>query len=207
MKVTIVSFGVGNVGSVCQAFYELGVETVVAADPVDLNSAECVVLPGVGSFSDSMTRLRSSNWVEPLRQHVVARNKPILGICLGMQLLATFGDEGGGCPGLDLLGGSVRRLSEFGCNLRLPHVGWNNIKHLECHQLFSGIPQQTDVYFVHSYAFGVTNADHVVATVDYGVPVVAAVHYRNVFGTQFHPEKSSKAGRRLLRNFLDHARC
>jgi glutamine amidotransferase len=161
----------------------------------------------VGSFADGMAHLEERGWTAALRAEVGA-GKPLLGICLGMQLLASHGTEGGDTPGLDLVPGAVRRLEALGCALRVPHVGWNAITPAGSGGgLFAAISPGTDFYFVHSYAFVPESAEHVLARTDYGVPVVAAVARGNVFGTQFHPEKSSRAGLRLLRNFLEGAAC
>jgi glutamine amidotransferase len=133
---------------------------------------------------------------------------PLLGICLGMQLLADYGSEGGGCEGLGLIHGEVRKIDTLGCSLRIPHSGWDNIELIgKSEGLFNKIPNRTDFYFVHSFAFVPTKQISVLATVDYGVPLAAAVASDCVFGTQFHPEKSSQSGFQLLRNFLGTQVC
>ena len=138
---------------------------------------------------------------------VSEERRPVIGICLGMQLLAARGEEGGSTPGLGWIGGTVTRLDALGCSLRIPHVGWNDVDVVEGEPLFAHIPQQSDFYFVHSFALVADNPADVVATTTYGVSVAAAVHHGHVFGTQFHPEKSSRVGRQLLRNFLDFTPC
>ena len=152
--------------------------------------------------------------MEPLRQEVLVASKPLLGICLGMQLLATTSMEGiadntsNGAVGLNFIPGRVESLRSLGCSLRIPHVGWNAVKcHTEVRGLFDGIPDGTDFYFVHSYAFVPDRPDHVLATTMYEVPVTAAVRAGHIWGTQFHPEKSSRAGFRLLRNFIENPTC
>lgn len=205
MLVAVAYFGMSNTGSVCAALEEAGVEHFVTSDPARLDVADRIVLPGVGSFALAMQRLREGGWLAPLRQNVIERRKPILGICLGMQLLASSGEEGGSCEGLDLIQGRIRRLDALGCGLRIPHVGWNAVHHDPQTILFNGIEQDTDFYFVHSFAFEPDDGADVAATVDYGVPLTAAVSRGTIFGTQFHPEKSSKAGRRVLKNFLECA--
>ena len=206
MKVALVNYGMGNLGSVRRALEELHAEVVIAAHPAALVDANRIVLPGVGAFGEAMARLRSGGWVEMLRQ-LVAERKPMLGVCLGMQLLATSSEENGLHQGLDLVAGRVRRLDALGCGLRIPHVGWNDVRFRDDAPLFAQIPQDTDFYFVHSYAFEPADARDVCATTSYGTPVVAAVARGGVFGTQFHPEKSSTAGRQILRNFLDYVAC
>jgi imidazole glycerol-phosphate synthase subunit HisH len=205
MKVAVVNYGFGNIGSVRRALEELKVEVVIAAHPSGLADANRIILPGVGAFGEAMARLRDGGWVAPLHQRVAA-GTPLLGICLGMQLLAASSDENGFSEGLGFIDGRVRRLDALGSTLRVPHVGWNEVAFSGAASLFAHIPQATDFYFVHSFALE-PDAAAVCATTSYGVPVTAAVEQGRVFGTQFHPEKSSKAGRQILRNFLDVAAC
>lgn len=207
MKVAIVDYGMGNLGSVRRALDELGVDGIIAGHPDQLAAADRLILPGVGSFSDGMAQLAQGGWCEAIRRQTLEFGKPLLGICLGMQLLASRGNEGGLSQGLDLIPGEVSRLDALGCTLRIPHVGWNAISRTGDDKLFSDIPDGTDFYFVHSYAFRPTREEHALAHTDYGVRVVAAVGAGNILGTQFHPEKSSKAGFRVLRNFLERRPC
>jgi glutamine amidotransferase len=206
MKVAIVNYGMGNLGSVARAFDDLGAQPLIADHPAALFEAHRIVLPGVGAFAQGMARLREGGWADALTR-LVREGRPLLGICLGMQMLAEAGDEGGACDGLGFVGGRVRRLDTLGCTLRVPHVGWNEIAYADPGPLFEHIPAGSDFYFVHSYAVADLAPGELAATVDYGVPLAAAVRRGHVFGTQFHPEKSSKAGRQLLRNFLDYAPC
>ena len=203
MKVAVIDYGLGNLGSVRRAIAELGAEPVLADKPEQLAAADRVILPGVGSFADGMALLRKRGWVGALRE----TRKPVLGICLGMQLLASRGTEGGDTEGLDLIPGKVIGLDTLGCGLRIPHVGWNSVAVDDPSRILRGITSGTDFYFVHSYVFQPREATDVVATTSYGVPVTAVVGRANVMGTQFHPEKSSKAGFRVLRNFLDAGMC
>jgi glutamine amidotransferase len=207
MKVGIVNYGMGNLGSVRRALEDLGAEAFIAEHPAALFDANRIVLPGVGAFSEGMSRLHAGGWVEPLCRLARDEGRPLLGICLGMQMLGTAGDEGGMNKGLDLVSGTVRRLDALGCRLRIPHVGWNDIAVVEGDPLFAHVPQQSDFYFVHSFALQAACPGDVTATAVYDIPVVASVRSGHVFGTQFHPEKSSKAGRQVLRNFLDYVPC
>jgi len=207
MRVAVVNYGMGNLGSVRRALEDLAVEVAVAEHPAALFDANRVILPGVGAFGEGMARLRAAGWVEALQRVVLDSGKPLLGICLGMQMLATASEENGVNEGLNLIPGRVRRLDTLGCSLRIPHVGWNEVRHRDGTPLFTQIPQAMDFYFVHSYAFDVDDAGDIAATTEYGVPMTAAVSRGHVFGTQFHPEKSSKAGRQVLRNFLDVVAC
>lgn len=206
MKVAIVNYGMGNLGSVRRALVELHADAFIADHPGALWDAQRIVLPGVGSFAEGSARLHADGWDEALRKQVIEHQKPILGICLGMQLLASQGDEGGNSRGLNLIPGKVTRLDTLGCLERVPHAGWNDIEVLSPHPLFSRIDSGTDFYFVHSYAFS-TQEEYVLATCRYGVTFAAAVGKEHVLGTQFHPEKSSKAGHRLIKNFLESGSC
>lgn len=212
MRVGVIDYGVGNLGSVLRALEELRVAPVLVNRAVDMHTTDCLVLPGVGNFADCARLLQAGGWVEALRQEVAGYGRPLLGICVGMQLLAdasTEGvDEGQGTPGLGFIPGQVEHLRVLGCGLRVPHVGWNGITRFgSTDHLFDGIPDGTDFYFVHSYAFVPQDPANVLATADYGVPVTAAVRHGHVWGTQFHPEKSSRAGFRLLRNFIESPKC
>ena len=207
MKVAVIDYGLGNLGSVRRAIAELRAEPVLAASPEALKSADRIILPGVGSFADGVSLLKARGWVGAIRDEA-AKGKPVLGICLGMQLLASRGTEGGDNQGLDLIGGEVVALRELGCDLRIPHVGWNEVTVQNgAPGILGGIPGGTDFYFVHSYAFVPQEPVDVLATTDYGAPVTAAVRRGHVWGTQFHPEKSSRAGFRLLRNFIEGPSC
>jgi len=204
----IIDFGIGNLGSVRRAVARLGAEPLIVTSPQMLFRVDHMILPGVGGFADGMALLQSGGWVEPIRNRVQRDKKPLLGICLGMQLLASRGSEGGYFEGLNFISGDVVHLDSIGCRERIPHVGWNEIRYTGVGDiLFAGIPSGTDFYFVHSYAFSSRCQSNVIAEVDYGVSVAAAVREGNVWGTQFHPEKSSKFGFRLLKNFLEASSC
>lgn len=207
MKVGIIDYGMGNLGSVSRALAAIGVHPVIAARPEQLDDVDRLILPGVGSFGDGMTHLEKHGWVDAIGEWTSV-GKPFLGICLGMHLLASRGTEGGERAGLGLVPGVVRRLDALGCSGRIPHVGWNDVRLTDPDgALFGGIPTGTDFYFVHSYAFEAADPADVLGEIEYGAMVPAAVGRDNVVGTQFHPEKSSKAGLRLLRNFVGDDRC
>lgn len=214
MKVGVIDYGVGNLGSVIRALEELRVMPVLVTRAIDMHAVDSLILPGVGNFSDCARLLNEGCWFQALQDEVQGGKKPLLGVCLGMQLLSSFSMEGAnddtpnGTPGLGFIPGRVVHLNALGCNLRVPHVGWNAVTpDFMRGGLFDGIPAGTDFYFVHSYAFVPDNPADVIGTTHYGNPVTAAVRKGHVWGTQFHPEKSSRAGFQLLRNFIEGREC
>lgn len=214
MRVGVIDYGVGNLGSVARALEELDVTPILVDRPVDMHRNDCLILPGVGSFTDCVRLLDRGGWIERIKEEVLEFDRPLLGVCVGMQLLADAGVEGAGesdwegTPGLGFVPGRVEHLGALGCALRLPHVGWNEIRCPTTRDsLFNDIPDGTDFYFTHSYSFAAADSECVIATADYGVPITAAVRRGKVWGTQFHPEKSSRAGFKLLANFLAGPAC
>ena len=212
MKVGVIDYGVGNLGSVIRALEELRVAPVLINRAADLHATDRLILPGVGNFADCAKLLDAGDWTTALRDEVLGYGRPLLGVCVGMQLLADKSTEGSieeqYTPGLGFIPGKVQHLRTLGCTLRVPHVGWNGITHTRPDDhLFDGITDGTDFYFVHSYAFAAKDTKDVLATTDYGLPITAAVRRGHVWGTQFHPEKSSRAGLRLLRNFIEGPAC
>jgi len=197
----IVDYGMGNLHSVLGALRYLGSNPVISADPQEVKRADYIILPGVGSFKRAMGKLENSGLAESLREAVLIRKRNILGICLGQQLMAKWGDEDGGCSGLGFLEGSVERLKPDQ-HQKVPHIGFNKVRFEQNSRLFSGFGEAADFYFVHSYALGIESRPGLAATCDYGGEFVAAYECENVFATQFHPEKSQTNGLRLLKNFL-----
>ncbi len=196
--VGIIRYKMGNVTSVKNALEFLGARVLVVQRPKDLDKMSHIVLPGVGAFAEGMKNLRDGGFIEALHKNVIKGGKPFLGICLGMQLLATRGSEGGETAGLDYIAGGVDRLSDKG--LRIPHIGWNTAKVLRANKL---LHEDADFYFVHSFHFAPKNSEDIVASCDYGIDFVAAVGKDNIYGAQFHPEKSHQAGLSVLKNFLN----
>ena len=201
MKVHVVAYGSGNIRSVINAFERIGVTAIAQASPDGIGTASHVLLPGVGAFADAMARLDRAGWPDALRSHVSA-GRPLLGICLGMQLLASVGEEGGPTAGLDLIRGRVGHLTEVAADVRVPHVGWNDVGLPRTSRILGSLPEQTDFYFSHSYMLRPDDERCIAGTVDHGASVVAAVEEGPVAGVQFHPEKSSRAGLRVLENFV-----
>jgi glutamine amidotransferase len=195
--ITIVDYGIGNLGSVIKAFRHAGAETLLSGDPAVLREAEALVLPGDGAFGATMEGVRARGLVPVLRESAAA-GKPLLGICIGMQLLFEESEEHGRHAGLGLLPGRVLR---FEGDLPVPHMGWNSLRRRQEHALLDGIDDGAYVYFVHSY-FCDAAPEVVVATSDYGIDFPAIVGRGSVLGVQFHPEKSQAVGLRMVSNFV-----
>lgn len=192
----IVDYGVGNLKSVANAMAYIGQETQITGDPAELERADAIILPGVGAFPDAADKLRQTRLDEAILKQ--AGHKPVLGICLGMQLLFDRGEEGRSCEGLGLVGGCVERIqTEF----KLPHIGWNSLTFQNNSPLFRGLDDGAYVYFVHSYCGCAQREEDVIARTQYGPSVVAAVSHNGVYGCQFHPEKSGETGLQILKNF------
>lgn len=202
-QVAVIDYGMGNVWSVLSAFRYLGSEAELTGDPDRIVAADFIVLPGVGSFRKAMESIRKTGMDKAIHEAVKTRGSRILGICLGMQLLAAYGSEDGETAGLGLIGNRVDRFtaSELG-HRKLPHVGFNTVRFNEPAGLFRDLPGQPDFYFVHSYRMLIEHLGGRHATCSYGTDFLAAFETDNICGTQFHPEKSQTNGLILIRNFL-----
>ena len=192
----IVDYGVGNLKSVSNAFSYVGVRTCITSDRTELELAYAIVLPGVGAFPDAAEKLRASGLDKVVIEQ--GRSKPVLGICLGMQLLLQSSTEVRECPGLGVVSGVCRRIPT---QLKLPHIGWNELHFPKVSPLFEHLDEGACVYFVHSFSAQGCDPAHVIAATDYGCSVVAAVQNGNFYGCQFHPEKSGNVGLSILRRF------
>jgi imidazole glycerol-phosphate synthase subunit HisH len=209
MTVAIVDYGSGNLRSAAKAFERAAREAgthervLVTSNPRDVADAARIVLPGVGAFADCRAGLYGvPGMVDALQREVIERAKPFLGICVGMQLMATRGVEYGVHAGLDWIAGDVVRIEPGPAHLKIPHMGWNELRELRPHPLLEGIAERDHAYFVHSFQLKAVRRDTVLAIVDYGGPITAMVGRDNLAGTQFHPEKSQATGLRLIANFL-----
>jgi glutamine amidotransferase len=198
--VAIIDYDAGNIKSVEKALHYLGEEAVITRDRDTILGADRVILPGVGAFGDAMEKLRTYE-LDKVIQEVVAKNTPFLGICLGLQLLFESSEESESVEGLGILKGKVVRLPEES-DLKIPHIGWNSLKYPNPGRLFTGIAEDSYVYFVHSYYLQAKDPSIVTATTEYGTLIHASVEQGNVFACQFHPEKSSEVGMQILKNFL-----
>lgn len=202
--ITIIDYDMGNVSSVYNALKALGCEVQVSRKSEDIKNGHQIILPGVGAFAEGMKNLSSLGLIEPLHEEVMVKKKPFLGICLGMQLLAEDGYEGGYHEGLGWLPATVKRLDIQNGNLRLPHMGWDDVSVKPDSLLFGDIKGDFNFYFVHSYHLVCDDPATIEATCDYGVTFTATIRKDNIFATQFHPEKSHKNGLQLLRNFVNY---
>lgn len=202
MELVIVDYHMGNLQSVANAFEALGCPTHLSRNPEDLRQARRIVLPGVGAFGDGMRHLTEGGWVDVLEEEVRRRGKPFLGICLGMQLLATTGTEYGLHQGLNWLPGVAERLPSDDQAIRVPHIGWNDVRIIKKGGIYTGMGDTQVFYFVHSYVLRPNDFGSVSGLCCHGVEFAASIEFDNIYATQYHPEKSQKAGLTILRNFL-----
>ena len=204
--VALIDYGSGNLASAAKALARAAngkFDIVTTADPQAVKDAERIVLPGVGAFADCMAGLKAvPGMVDALREKVLKEGAPFLGICVGMQLLATSGVEFGRHAGLGWIAGEVVKITPDDPALKIPHMGWNELKKTQSHPVLEGIPDKSHAYFVHSFQLIPALPEDLIATTDYGGPLTAMVGNENVVGTQFHPEKSQATGLKLLENFL-----
>ena len=201
--IAIIDYDAGNLKSVEKALKYLGEDVTVTRDSKEILSAQKVILPGVGSFGDAMKKLYAYNLVDTIKS-VADKNTPFLGICLGLQLLFERSDETPGVKGLGLLSGEILRIPDVG--LKIPHIGWNSLNLSGNGRLFKGVPQDSYVYFVHSYYLKANDENIVKASTEYAAHIHASVERDNIFACQFHPEKSGDIGLKILKNFAEIGR-
>ena len=199
--VAIIDYDAGNIKSVEKALLHLGEEVVITRDREQILNSDKVILPGVGAFGDAMEKLRSYG-LDKVIYEVVERKIPFLGICLGLQLLFEKSDETPGVKGLGILPGEILRIPDKE-GIKIPHMGWNSVKIKKDARIFKDVPQDSYVYFVHSYYLKAGRGEDVAATTEYSTLIHAAVEHDNVFACQFHPEKSSEIGLKILKNFVE----
>jgi glutamine amidotransferase len=200
-KVCILDYGSGNTKSVYNLIESLLPEVSISNSISAIEDATHIVLPGVGAFGTSMEKIRQSIPMDSLMDSLFVKKKPFLGICVGMQVMASVGFEFEENNGLEWIDGEIVKLNSNG--FPLPHVGWNSISIKKESRIFQGIEDKSDFYFVHSYAFKPVNKDLIISTTQYGEEFCSAIEYNNLFGVQFHPEKSHYAGKRLIENFIN----
>ncbi|WP_291867260.1 imidazole glycerol phosphate synthase subunit HisH [Maribacter sp.] len=200
MTIAIIKYGMGNVASVQKAIKKMGYHSIITDNAYEIEKADVIILPGVGSFKKGMENLIEGGFVELLSKEVLLNKKPFIGICLGMQLIATYGNEPERVKGLDWIKGEVIKIKSD--NLRVPHLGWNTITVKNNNKKYKEFNKE-DYYFIHSYHFLTENPNDILMTVDYGDSLVAAVQKENIHAMQFHPEKSQEAGIQLIKKILD----
>jgi glutamine amidotransferase len=196
--IVIIDYGAGNLRSILNAISRLGYQAKITSAARDIVAAPMVVLPGVGAAAVSMGSLKRLGLVNPIR-HIIAEGRPFLGVCIGLQLLFTGTEEGGWHECLDIIPGVVRRLPS---GLKIPHMGWNQLKQRTSHPIFSGIPDEADFYFAHSFLAEPEDTSVVAGTTSYGVSMCSMIIKGNLIATQFHPEKSGEYGLKMYANFL-----
>jgi glutamine amidotransferase len=202
--IAVLDYGMGNVGSILNMFRKIGASAILTHDKKEIEQADKIVLPGVGAFDSGMNALQNYNLVELLKYQVVEKRKPLLGICLGMQMLGRNSEEGV-LSGLGFIPFDNIRFSFLAeSNLKIPHIGWNQVKNMASTTLTRSLPEQERYYFVHSYHAKCDCSENILMTCDYGYEFTAAVHNGNIFGVQFHPEKSHLFGIRILNNFVEY---
>ena len=209
MSIAIIDYGSGNLRSAAKALevanknLNVNSKIVITSDPEVIKKSNKIILPGQGSFRDCFLGIKKINGlIDTLNDFVLVQKKPIFGICVGMQLFAKIGYESEETKGFGWINGVVKKINNLNKTLKLPHIGWNQIEFKKDFLLFSGIENKSHMYFVHSYEFLTKQKDCIVATTNYGNSIIVAVAKDNIFGTQFHPEKSQKNGLKLLENFL-----
>ena len=197
----IIDYGLGNLSSVFNALKKIKFDAEIFSEPKKINNYSRIILPGVGSFKKGMNNLTENNWDFEIKKYV-STGKPLLGICLGMQLLFSEGEEQGFSNGLGIIDGKVKKM-QTNRSYKIPHVGWNSLKILKNHQLYKNIKQNIDFYFVHSFSCIPDKEDSILAYFEYDKNFVASIAKENVVGTQFHPEKSLPSGLKILKNFAE----
>jgi glutamine amidotransferase len=196
--IAVINYGAGNIRNVLNAINKLGYQVTLTSNPDEVLTADTVFLPGVGAAGDTVSSLKKLDLIEPIRR-IITEDRPFMGICIGMQVLFTDTEEDGGRTCLDALSGMVRKLPE---GLKIPHMGWNQVKQVTGHPVFEGVPDNSNFYFVHSYYVDPEDKSLIGGTTEYGVEFCSIVAKGNVIGTQFHPEKSGDLGLRIYDNFL-----
>ena len=199
--IAIIDYGAGNLRSVTNALIKLGYQPKVTRDPKDVLNAAAVIFPGVGAAADAMQSLRNSGLDEAIRE-VIRENQPLFAVCVGMQVLLSSTEEGGWNECLGIIPGTVRRLP---AGLKVPHIGWNQVKQMARHPIFEDIPDESNFYFVHSYYAEPEDTTVITGTTEYGVTLCSVLIKHNLVATQFHPEKSGTIGLRMYANFLKMA--
>jgi glutamine amidotransferase len=199
--ICVLDYGSGNQKSLVNIIKSLGYKVILTDSKKEIQKSSHVILPGVGSYDDLMQRLKEKRLIDILNKEILINRKPFLGICVGMQILSTYGYEFKKSVGLNWINGIVKKIDT---NLKLPHVGWNNIKLLNNNSIVNSLEQSPDFYFLHSYIFFPQDNSNIISTTEYGTNFPSIINYKNIFGFQFHPEKSQINGKIILKNFFEY---
>jgi glutamine amidotransferase len=201
--ITIINYGLGNIKAFSNIYNQLNIKVQIATNKSELIGATKIILPGVGAFDYAMNQFNNSGMRDAIEKEVISNGVPLLGVCVGMQMLANTSEEGS-LKGLGWISGSVNRFDKTllrQCSYTLPHMGWNNVSEVNKNKLYDNIPNMGRFYFLHSYYFTCENEQSIMTTTNYGIDFVSSVNYRNIYGVQFHPEKSHNLGIAVLKNF------
>ena len=200
IMILVLDYGLGNLTSVYRAFKRIGAEVKITNNPSEIQSADKIILPGVGHFVRGMEQIKSTGFYDEINEFVLGKQKPVLGICLGMQLMTNYSEEGN-IDGLGWINGKTKKITT---DLRIPHIGWNTLNFKNNSDLFKHKDESAQYYFVHSYSIQCENENEIIATTNYGEEFVTVFQKNNIFGTQFHPEKSHEQGLKILTNFVNY---
>jgi imidazole glycerol-phosphate synthase subunit HisH len=203
MNISIIDYGMGNLRSVSNALETFGCTVRIIDQPEELSAADKIVLPGVGAFGDGIKNLHQRGWVPVLQEQVIQRGKPFIGLCVGMQVLATTGTEYGTHNGLGWIPGVVKRLESDEPRIRVPHIGWNDVRIINGAGMYGGMRESGAFYFVHSYILYPDDPSVINGISDHGADFAASIQKNNIWATQYHPEKSQKDGLKVLQNFVN----
>jgi imidazole glycerol-phosphate synthase subunit HisH len=199
--VTIIDYGMGNLGSISNMIKKIGYQSELASEIKTIERAKKIILPGIGSFDEGMNNLKDLGLIDVLNKKILIDKTPVLGICLGMQLMTSGSEEGGGQAGFGWIDAEVKKIKSN--NLKVPHMGWNIVKHRKSSKLFSELTTEKRFYFVHNYYVNCNNSGDVLTTTPYGHDFTSSFERDNIVGVQFHPEKSHKFGMHLIKNFME----
>jgi glutamine amidotransferase len=202
-KVAIINYGIGNIRSLYNSLKKIEVKAEIISDPELIFKFNKVFLPGVGSYKKAIDMIKKKGWDRAIKKFSTDINKSFFGICVGMQILSTHGYEHGKSDGLNIIEGDVERMDKQGCKLKLPHIGWNSVRILNKNLITEKINNESNFYFVNSYSLKIVNSNELIASTNYGIDFPSIINKKNIFGTQFHPEKSSNAGIQILKNFIN----
>ncbi len=203
MNIVIIDYGMGNLGSIANMIKKIGENSIISSEIKDIENADKIILPGVGAFDNGMQNLSKFNFIDLIKEKALINKTPVLGICLGMQLLTNSSEEGKK-KGLSLIDAETIRFNfdKLEKTLKIPNMGWNDVHITQENELFSDLEKEARFYFVHSYYVKCHNNDNIIGESNYGIKFVSAIRNNNIYGVQFHPEKSHKYGMKLLKNFL-----